>query len=973
MELIKQFFNEDDTVFVNTNNMGIIKKVGLYSKYKKRAEKEALLRRINNSIRSSLDINEIKNIFVMEVGKAFQADRCFIGDFDPEEYGFLPIKSEYLSSNSIKSAINFTFDVEMKEYFKYVHKHNTPTIIKDVKALVKELEPNNKGLKQLNEDFGVLSNYGFSIVYKNEILGAFVLHYTKKIVDLGDEDIEILIGIANQTAIAIKHAEQYQQIKRQAEREKYTREITESTAGIFDFVELQNKIVTMVARIFKSDKCFIRPFDKEQDAFAPVKDYAEFCSSKDLKKKYQFPQEVEDYVKSEYKKGNAFIIPDFSKFLAKDELFSAIAKRQIEHYGICANYCFPILIENELIGAFIVQFKEKTYLDTEDIDLLKVIVNHIAICLKQAEQHQIIKKQAEREAFLRKISDIIRATIDIQETLEVVCKEVAELFNVQRVVISDLKRHKESKYYALYHKAENLKDNYSLPVIVQERNFQYVHDIIIERGNNFVINNLLESDVPQYYKESVHSFGLKSVLGVPIRSENGIWGGIFVTEYDLYRHWTTEEITLLETIANQISIAKRQSDLYSRTKIQAERADFIRKIIEAVGESLDLNIVLNAICKEVFELFKPDRVAIESFPNPKDYSQWDVTCQYTSGPDILGVNDIDYAAEAKEYLARRTLEEGQDIIAHNLEKAGLDEIFVDTHKKMNIKSFIAIPLKKGDYKWGTIALSQVHRYRKWTDGEIELLHILADQAFIAIRQAELFTQSQHALKIKSEFIANMSHEFRTPLNAIIGFTDMIKKGKEWQLPTKVSQYLTNVSKSSRHLLNLINDLLDIAKVEADKIELFYENIDSRLLICDIVTRMQPLITVKDIEIDLKLKDICVEADSKRLIQIIVNLLSNAIKFTDCGGKIKITTKKKKDKFIFEIKDNGIGIAKEDYGKVFKHFSQICSSTERKHEGTGLGLVLTKKFIEMHNGSINFESKIGKGTKFIFELPMTFDK
>jgi signal transduction histidine kinase len=230
-------------------------------------------------------------------------------------------------------------------------------------------------------------------------------------------------------------------------------------------------------------------------------------------------------------------------------------------------------------------------------------------------------------------------------------------------------------------------------------------------------------------------------------------------------------------------------------------------------------------------------------------------------------------------------------------------------------------------------------------------------------------EAEAANKLKSEFLANMSHEFRTPLNAIIGFTDMIISGSYGKLSDKINLYLNNVSKSGKHLLNLVNALLDISKIEAGKADLFYENFNSKQIINEIILTFESMITLKSISLEVQLSNINIDADVGKFKQIIYNLVGNAVKFTPEGGKVSVYSDINNDNLTVTIEDTGIGIAKRDRDEVFAEFKQISSNYGRKQEGTGLGLALTKRLIELHRGIIDFESEKDMGSKFWFSIPI----
>jgi signal transduction histidine kinase len=216
----------------------------------------------------------------------------------------------------------------------------------------------------------------------------------------------------------------------------------------------------------------------------------------------------------------------------------------------------------------------------------------------------------------------------------------------------------------------------------------------------------------------------------------------------------------------------------------------------------------------------------------------------------------------------------------------------------------------------------------------------------------------------------MSHELRTPLNSIIGFSDILIERVFGELNERQLKYMNNISISGRHLLGLINDILDLSKVEAGKMELHYSGFSIGSVFDEVKSTLSPLAMVKSLKMDFNMDhDIGnIQADRNRLIQILYNLISNAVKFTPKGGSISVFCKKSGNRVIFSVKDTGIGISPEDQKKLFQPFTQIDSSSSKQYCGTGLGLVLVKKLVELHHGEIYVESEAGKGSSFTFELP-----
>jgi signal transduction histidine kinase len=260
---------------------------------------------------------------------------------------------------------------------------------------------------------------------------------------------------------------------------------------------------------------------------------------------------------------------------------------------------------------------------------------------------------------------------------------------------------------------------------------------------------------------------------------------------------------------------------------------------------------------------------------------------------------------------------------------------------------------------------------------VDLLQTFATQSVLAIQNARLFReiaaksgQLEAASRHKSEFLANMSHELRTPLNAIIGFSEVLLERMFGEVNEKQIEYLEDILSSGRHLLSLINDILDLSKIEAGRMELQLTTFDLPQALESALTLVRERATKQGIALDLSVDERLGEfvGDERKIRQIVLNLLSNAVKFTPEGGRIGVAAVLADGAVEIAVSDTGIGIAPEDQEAVFEEFRQVGGDYAHKREGTGLGLSLTRKFVELHGGKIWVRSVPGRGSTFTFTLP-----
>ena len=487
---------------------------------------------------------------------------------------------------------------------------------------------------------------------------------------------------------------------------------------------------------------------------------------------------------------------------------------------------------------------------------------------------------------------------------------------------------------------------------------------------------------PEYAYSAIAQAGFRTVLAVPMLRDGLPIGAIVVTRMRV-APFSHSQIELLQTFARQAVIAVETvrlfQELQARTRDLGQSVEELRAIGEvsrAVSSTLDLDAVLEAIVARAVDLSSAQGGVIyeydeahEAFTHVRASHHVDDALAelLRSAPIRLGEGVSGRAA-----VLRAPVQVPDALDERTYEVARIRAIF----ERYGYRSLLALPLLFEDQVLGVLVVWR-REAGEFAPEILSLLQTFASQCVVAIRNAHLFRelerksrQLEAASQHKSEFLANMSHELRTPLNAIIGFSEVLSERMFGEVNAKQDEYLRDIHASGQHLLSLINDILDLSKIEAGRMELELTEFDLPSAIDNALMLVRERAGRRGITLqntaDARLGR--VRADERKVRQILLNLLSNAIKFTPAGGRIEVLAAARDSLVEVAITDTGVGIAPEDQDAVFEEFRQV-GTADKKVEGTGLGLTLCRKFVELHGGTIGVKSQIGVGSTFTFTIPL----
>jgi len=439
--------------------------------------------------------------------------------------------------------------------------------------------------------------------------------------------------------------------------------------------------------------------------------------------------------------------------------------------------------------------------------------------------------------------------------------------------------------------------------------------------------------------------------------------------------FSEKHVELLRTFADQAVIAIENVRLFRQLTQSVSELKALGEVGQAVSSTLDLETVLSTIVSRATQLAGMDGGSIWEYNEARQEF-------YLRAADRLPLELV----ETLRSMPIRKDEGALGRLAVTGEPVEISDIVDDpgypTHLREPLirsgyRSVLTVPLLRENRLLGALTVNRSER-GAFAPEIIELLKTFATQSALAIQNARLYRELESksreleaASRHKSEFLANMSHELRTPLNAIIGFSEVLRERMFGEMNEKQAEYVNDILQSGQHLLSLINDILDLSKIEAGRMELEASEFDLPRTIDSMVMLVRERAVRRGIVLGHEI-DGCpttIRADERKVKQVLLNLLSNALKFTPDGGRINVRARVLDGMAEISVSDTGVGIAAEDLMAVFEEFRQVGSASKRA-EGTGLGLAISRKFVELHGGAIRVTSRLGAGSTFTFTLPMT---
>ena len=640
----------------------------------------------------------------------------------------------------------------------------------------------------------------------------------------------------------------------------------------------------------------------------------------------------------------------------------------------------PILgTNNQILGVLDVQDSNVGRFDDEDLRVKTTLAEQIATALQNARSFE----QAQYERLKSEQLFMGGAMVNQARTIDSVLHALLDSLDLDEVERANFMLYNKpwnniEPKYATVEAVWNTDDNERAPVGTQYLVAEFPIVQLVKPGQPLIIRDGQSDElIDDNLKQLLEFLGMRSVVFYPLIA-GGDYIGLFTIQSSDVMPLTEDKIRQVYALADQAANVIQSRRLFTQAQKRASELEAVANVSTATTTILDVDVLLESVVELTLESFNLYHAHIYLLDDEKR----NLVLMAGAGEAgrLMKENGHAIPLANTNSVVVQSVMTAKGVIVNDVTSA---EAFLPNPLLPDTKSEMAIPMVVGNDIIGVLDV-QGDTANRFTDEDIRIKTTLAEQIAVAIQNARYFSEAQEQAereretaerlrevdRLKSQFLANMSHELRTPLNSIIGYSEVLLDGVDGELTEDAEEDVEAIHNSGKHLLSIINEILDLAKIEAGEMQLDIRDVDLVDFAGEIVRNAQVLVKDKPVEVRLKHDDNIptIGADPIRLRQILWNLVSNAVKFTE-EGDVTVNLHCDDDMIHVGIIDSGVGMTEEGLGLIFERFSQVDGSSTRRAGGTGLGLTITRQLIQMHGGDIKVESELGIGSTFTFTLPI----